>query len=117
MASGASVNETLFQAIDDPFFGEREAIKLAYGEDGSPIIEQTTPHYSMADAQPVALEPLVVPDTDLEGVNADQSLRRHSRRRRGVPRLDVWRQLTDRLLLVHGPGRHADQPAGHCRPS
>ncbi len=72
MASGASVNETLFQAIADPFFGEREAIKLAYGEDGSPTIEQTTAHYSMADAQPISLEPLVVPDTDLEGVNADQ---------------------------------------------
>ncbi len=72
MASGASVNATLFDAIDDPFFGEREAIKLAYGEDGSPTIEQTAPHYSMADAQPLSLQPLVVPDTDLEGVNADQ---------------------------------------------
>ena len=27
----------------------------------------------MADAQPITLEPLVVPDTDLEGVNADQT--------------------------------------------
>jgi hypothetical protein len=72
MASGASVNETLFQAIDDPFFGEREAIKLAYGEDGTPTIEATTAHYSMADAQQLVLAPLVVPDTDLEGVNADQ---------------------------------------------
>ena len=43
MASGASVNETLFDAIDDPFFGEREAIKLAFGEDGTPTNEQTTP--------------------------------------------------------------------------
>ena len=43
------MGETLFQAIADPFFGEREAIKLAYGEDGSPTNEQTTPHYSMAD--------------------------------------------------------------------
>ena len=42
------------------------------GEDGSPINEQTTPHYAMADAQPLALAPLVVPDTDLEGVNADK---------------------------------------------
>ena len=37
-----------------------------------PTIEQTTPHYTMADAQPIALAPLVVPDTDLEGVNADR---------------------------------------------
>jgi Ca2+-binding RTX toxin-like protein len=72
MASGASVNETLFEAIDDPFFGEREAIKLAYGEDGTPTDEQTAPHFSMADAQPLTLAPLVVPDTDLEGQNADQ---------------------------------------------
>ncbi len=44
---------------------------MSYGEDGSPTNEEITPHYSMADAQPIALEPLVVPDTDLEGVNAD----------------------------------------------
>ncbi len=73
MASGASVNATLFDAIDDPYFGEREAIYLAYGEDGSPVNEQAAPHYSIATAQAVALEPLVVPDTDLAGVNADRS--------------------------------------------
>ncbi len=72
MASGASVGETLYQAMADPFFGEREAIVLAYGEDGSPVNEQTAPHYTMATAQPVVLQPLVVPDTDLEGVNANQ---------------------------------------------
>ena len=73
MASGASVNATLFDAIDDPYFGEREAIKLAYGEDGSPVNEQTGAHYATATAQPITLAPLVVPDTDLEGVNADRS--------------------------------------------
>ena len=72
MASGASVNATLEDAINDPFFGEREAIALSYGENGSPTNEQIAPHYSMADAQPITLQPLVVPDTDLEGVNADK---------------------------------------------
>ena len=72
IASGASVNATLFDAINDPFFGEREAIKLAYGEDGSPTNEQTTAHYDMGTAQPLALAPLVVPDTDLKGVDADR---------------------------------------------
>jgi hypothetical protein len=72
MASVASVGETLFQAIADPFFGEREAIKLAYGEDGSPINEQSAPHYTMASAQPIPLAPLVVPNTELSGVNADR---------------------------------------------
>ncbi len=74
MASGASVNSTIEDALNDPFFGEREAIKLAFGEGGSPTNEQIAPHYSIADAQPIALEPLVVPDTDLEGVNADTIL-------------------------------------------
>ena len=70
MASGASVNATLEDAIDDPFFGERESIALSYGENGSPTNEQIAPHDSMADAQPLSLQPLVVPDTDLEGVYA-----------------------------------------------
>src|SRR5262249_27034838 len=61
MASGASVDETLFQAINSPFFGEREAIKLAFGADGTPTSEQTTPHYTMASAQPLVLQSLVVP--------------------------------------------------------
>ena len=113
MASGASVDETLFQAIDDPFFGERESIVLAYGEDGTPIIEQTTPHYSMADAQPVALEPLVVPDTDLEGVNADQSFDVTAADVIGeLGLLDLSGDSLDRLLLVHRPGWHRDQPTG-----
>ena len=72
MASGASVNATLEDAINDPFFGERESIALAYGEDGSPTNEQTDAHYSISSAQPVTLAPLVVPDTDLEGADADK---------------------------------------------
>ncbi len=72
LASGASVNATLEDAVNDPFFGERDAIALSYGENGSPTAEETTAHYSTADAQPVTLAPLVVPDTDLEGVNTDK---------------------------------------------
>ncbi|MFI5455769.1 MAG: Ig-like domain repeat protein, partial [Isosphaerales bacterium] len=72
MASGASVNATLEDAINNPFFGERESIALSYGENGSPTNEVTTAHYSMPEAQPLLLQPLVVPDTALEGVNADK---------------------------------------------
>src|SRR5262249_6625686 len=72
MASGASVHSTLEDAVNDPFFGEREAIKLAYGADGTPTIDETAPHDTMASAQPVTLQSLVVPDTNLEGVDADQ---------------------------------------------
>ena len=71
MASGNSVHSTLFDAINDPFFGEREAIKLAFGEDGSPTNEQLAPHSSIEGAQPLVLAPLVVPNTDLQGTNAD----------------------------------------------
>ncbi len=73
MASGASVGATLEDAINDPFFGEREAIKLSFGENGTPTNEETSPHYAMANAQSISLQPLVVPDTDLEGVDADQT--------------------------------------------
>ena len=67
---------------------------------------QTTPHYSIADAQPVALEPLVVPDTDLKGVNADQSF--------DVTAADVvgylgedrsGTSLTDYYSFTHRPAR------------
>ena len=74
MASGASVDETLFQAIDDPFFGEREAIVLAYGEDGTPINEQTSPHYSIADAQPVRSSPSSCPTPTSRGSTPTRSL-------------------------------------------
>src|SRR5262249_53679695 len=67
-----SVHATLFDAINNPFFGEREAIKLAFGDHGVVTPEQDTPHYTMATAQPLTLQPLVVPDTDLVGVNADR---------------------------------------------
>ena len=72
MASGASVNATLEDAINDPFFGERESIALSFGENGSPTNEEAAAHDSMNNAQPIALAPLVVPDTDLEGTNADK---------------------------------------------
>ncbi len=73
IASGASVGQTIEEAIADPFFGAREAIALAYGEDGDPIIEpNSVDHESFASATPISLEPLVVPDTILEGTDADQ---------------------------------------------
>jgi Ca2+-binding RTX toxin-like protein len=72
MASGASVHATLFDAVNNPFFGEREAVKLSFGANGTPTNEQSVAHDTMATAQPLSLEPLIVPDTDLEGKNADR---------------------------------------------
>ncbi len=74
MASGNSVGTTLQDAINDPYFGARDAIKIAYGQNGSPTNETTAPHYAMATAQPITLEPLVVPDTVLDGPDADTTL-------------------------------------------
>ena len=112
MASGASVNATLEDAINDPYFGEREAIKLSFGENGTPTNEQTAPHYSMADAQPIVLAPLVVPDTDLEGVNADKVFDVTAPTSLATSGTDASRQFAYRLLLVYSDSRHADQPRG-----
>ena len=104
MASGASVNATLFDAINNPFFGEREAIKLAYGGRWQP--DSTTERarmMTMADAQPIALEPLVVPDTDLEGVNADRVFDVTAADVVGQLGLDGQRKFAHRLLFVHAP--------------
>ena len=112
MASGASVGETLFQAIANPFFGEREAITLAYGEDGSPTNEETAPHDSMAAAQPIALEPLVVPDTDLEGVNADQVFDVTAADVVGDLGLDASGNSETDYYSFTAAGRHVDQLPG-----
>ncbi len=116
MASGASVNATLEDAINNPFVSERDAIALSFGENGSPTNEQTSAHYSMADAQPIALQTLVVPDTDLEGVNAAKVFDVTCRRRRRLPWRDR-RSIEHRLLLLHRAGRHRDQPRAHVGPA
>ena len=64
------MQSTLDDALNDPFFGERSD-QARLRQNGSPTNEETTPHDAMASLQPIKIEPLVVPDTDLEGVNAD----------------------------------------------
>ena len=51
------------------FFGEREAIKLAFADSGTTVIEETGTNNSAATAQPLALTPLAVPNTLLIGQN------------------------------------------------
>ena len=85
MASGASVDSTLEDAINDPFFGEREAIALAYGENGSPTNEETTAHDSMADAQPICPRAAGRARHRPRGRQRRPGLRRHGRRRRRLP--------------------------------
>ncbi len=55
MASPASVGSTLVDALAELFFGEREAVKLAFAESGTVANEQLAPHQTRATAQPLSL--------------------------------------------------------------
>jgi hypothetical protein len=75
IASPASVNSTLFDAVANPFFGEREAIKLAFIEGGTTVPEQTTAaglpaNTTPATAQALTMVGLRVPNTVLRGFDA-----------------------------------------------
>jgi Ca2+-binding RTX toxin-like protein len=67
MASPASVGSSLFDAVADPFFGEREAVKLAFDESGTAVNEQAGAHDSLATAQGLSLSSLAVPNTLASG--------------------------------------------------
>jgi Ca2+-binding RTX toxin-like protein len=66
IASPASVGSTLFDAVGDPFFGEREAIKIAFAESGSVVGES-------AAAGSLSLVGLNVPNTLVNGLNAGKA--------------------------------------------
>src|SRR5206468_10204343 len=68
LQSPASVGTTLFDAAGATYFGEREALKLAFNDGGVAINEQQGLHLSLATAQPLGVLPgLAVPDTLLPG--------------------------------------------------
>ncbi len=69
MASPASVGETLFDAAGDQFWGEREAIRLAFNEGGTTVAETIGVHNSLATAQALSLVSLAVPNTLVTGLN------------------------------------------------
>jgi hypothetical protein len=75
MASPAAVGSTLFDAVGNTYFGERELIKLAFIQDGTVVNEQTNPdgsnaNVSLAAAQPLTLTALAVPNTQPRGFDA-----------------------------------------------
>ena len=72
MKLGIVVGQVVATAKHAALQHDRLLLVQMIGPDGTPTDEQTAPHDSMANAQPITLEPLVVPDTDLEGQNADQ---------------------------------------------
>ncbi len=113
MASGASVNSTLEDAINDPFFGEREAIGLAFGEDGSPTNEEVG-RALLRGRRPA--------DHACTSGRAHHRpggrKRRHGfqRQRRGCRRLSragLERRVRQRLLFLQRRRRHADQLPAH----
>jgi Ca2+-binding RTX toxin-like protein len=69
MASPASVGSSLTDAVDDPFFSERSAIKLAFAESGAVADEMAGDHAEPATAQSIALSGLYVPNSLLAGIN------------------------------------------------
>src|SRR5206468_1063580 len=52
------------------FFGEREAVKIAFAESGTTIVEQSLSHGTVADPQFINLANLTVPNTLVSGLNA-----------------------------------------------
>jgi hypothetical protein len=72
MASPASVGSTLLNAAGHPFFGEREAIALAYINDGTVVDNTQTPvaNNSMTQAQSLTLAGLQVPNPATSGFEA-----------------------------------------------
>jgi Ca2+-binding RTX toxin-like protein len=69
MGSPASIGISLFDSAGDQFFGEREAIKLAFDESGTTAGEQFLAHGSADAAQQLTLARLDVPNTLVSGLN------------------------------------------------
>lgn len=69
MGSPASVGTSLTDAIGNPFFGEREAVKLAFSERGATVSEQGSGHDNRDTAQPLILASLAVPNTLINGLH------------------------------------------------
>jgi hypothetical protein len=69
MTSPASVGSSFFDAVGNPFFGEREAVKIAFDENGAAVDEQAGAHDSRANAQALNLSSLAVPNTLRSGLN------------------------------------------------
>ena len=113
MASGASVNATLEDAINDPFFGEREAIALSFGENGSPTNEETDA--ALLDGRRPADRARSRWSCPTPTSRASTPTR--SSTSRPPTSSATWagdqRSIEHRLLLVHRPGRHPDQLPAH----
>ena len=60
-----------FDTFSRSWLGEREAIKLTYAANGQAVFETTAQNDTFEDAQMLELEELIVPNTIINGQNAD----------------------------------------------
>jgi hypothetical protein len=76
IASPVTVGSNLFDAVAHPYFGAREAIKLAYAGGGGSIIDDTQnqapTHNRLQLAQQITLAPLDVPNSQTQGFYANK---------------------------------------------
>ena len=69
IGSPATVGSDRFNDLRSLFFGEREAVKLAFNESGTSIPEGST-HSTLSSAQPINMLSMSVPNTLISGFNA-----------------------------------------------
>ncbi len=69
IGSPATVGSDRFNDLRSLFFGEREAVKLAFNESGTSIPEGST-HSTFSSAQPINMLSMNVPNTLISGFNA-----------------------------------------------
>lgn len=74
MSSPASVGSNRFNDLRNLFFGEREAIKLAFAESGTVVNETAGAHQTFQAAQLVPLVPLAAPNTLSFGLDSAKQL-------------------------------------------
>jgi hypothetical protein len=67
ISSPATVGSDRFNDLGDLYFGQREAIKLAFADHGTTLPEQPTSHGTLNSAQPLPLAPLAVPNMSTSG--------------------------------------------------
>lgn len=72
IGSPSTIGSDRFNDLGDLFFGEREAVKLAFNERGVVIAEPSGLHASFVSAVPLSLASLDVPNTLTSGLNANK---------------------------------------------
>jgi Ca2+-binding RTX toxin-like protein len=72
IGSPATIRSDRFNDLNNLFFGEREAVKLAFNESGVVVAEPAGPHGDFASAALLNLATLDVPNTLSSGLNASK---------------------------------------------